>query len=123
MISTLVSCSVNNSAVEYLSAANTKLDSAQKYGADQLAEAEFAEAKALYSEAEMALQKNDKEALSIAQKAFVRARLAEALARQANAEAEATESEKAKKKAQDDAERASKERIAAENELSKMPID
>ncbi len=99
------------------------MDSAQKYKADQLAEAEFEEAKALYDEAQLALQKNDKEALSIAQKAFVKARLAEALARQAIAEAEATESERAKEKAQSDAERANKERIAAENELSKMPMD
>ena len=82
---TLISsgCSINNSAVEYLSAADLRLDSARAYGADQLAEAEFEEAEALYAEGELALQKKDKEALSIAQKALAKARLAEALARQA----------------------------------------
>jgi hypothetical protein len=114
-------CSINNNtALDYLSAANTRLISAQVNGADQLAKPELEEAKSLYAEAELALKEKNKEAISIAQKALARARLAEALSKQAKAEAEAEKSNEALKKAQDEANRSKKERIAAENELNKM---
>ena len=87
-----------------------------------MAEAEFEEAKYLYTEGELALQRKDKDALLIAQKALAKARLSEALARQAKAEADAAEAERARRKAQDNADRAHKERIAAENDLDKIPL-
>jgi len=120
MLLILAGCSFNDATIDYLTAANARLASAQKNGAEQLAKPEIDEARSLYNEAELAFQKKDKEAVSISQKAFAKARLAEALAKQAKAEAEVEKSREALRKATEEANRASKERIAAENELNRM---
>lgn len=118
---TLTGCSTKGQPIDALFvAADSQLYIAQQAGAEQLASAEFEEAKALYTQAEMALEKKDKSARILIQKANSKARLSEALAKRAIADAEAAKAEEELAETSARASRASAERIAAENELKQL---
>lgn len=104
-------------------AANSQLASAQKAGAERLAESGFEEARALFAEAEIALENGDKEARTLIQKAHTKARLAEALARQARAETEVVQLEAELEKASAEASRVRLDRRASESELEQGSVD
>jgi hypothetical protein len=118
LVSCFSGCSATGQSVDALFAvANSQLASAQKAGAEQLAESEFQETRALIAEAEVALKNRDKETRSLIQKAHAKARLAEALAKQSRAESEAARLEAELENAQEEATRARLERRSAESEL------
>ena len=118
LVSCLSGCSATGQSIDALFAvANSQLASAQKVGAEQLAESEFQEARTLLAEAEVALKNRDKGARSLIQKAHTKARLAEALATQSRAESEATQLEAELEEAQEEAVRARMERRSAESDL------
>jgi hypothetical protein len=111
-------CSATGQSVDILfAAANSQLASARKAGAEQLAESEFQQASGLLAEAEIALKNRDKGARSLIQKAYSKARLAEALAKQSKAETEAARLEAELERASAEASSARLERQSAESEL------
>ena len=121
MLLSLAGCSATGPSTDALFAsANSQLSSAQKAGAEQLAESDFEEAVTLLSGAETALKNRDKQARSLVQKAHAKARLVEALARQLKAENEAAQLEAELEKAREEATRARLERRAAEDELGNV---
>jgi len=104
-------------------AANSRLATARKAGAEQYAESELEEAVALLTEAETAIANKNKEARFLAEKALAKARLAEALALQLKAEGETTQLEAKLEKASSEADQARRERRAAESELERMTAE
>jgi len=104
-------------------AAESHLANARKSGAEQLAEPEFREAEALLVEAEAALKNGDKGSRPLVEKAHAKARLAEVLARQSKAEAEADRLEKELEKASAEADSVRKERELSESELKQESPD
>ncbi len=119
---TVTGCGAKGQHINTLfAAASSQLASAQKAGADQLAESEFEEAKNWFAQAETALRNKDKQAGFLIQKAHAKARLAEALARQAKAESELAQLEDELEKASAEANRVRLDRKAAESELAGLP--
>jgi chromosome segregation ATPase len=115
-------CSAKGQYINTLfAAASSQLASAQKAGADQLAESEFEEARDWFTQAEAALRNKDKQARFLIQKAHAKARLAEALARQVKAESELAQLEAELEEASAEANRVRLEREAAETELAGLP--
>ena len=114
----MAGCSTTGQSIDALfAAANSQLASAQKAGAERLAESEFEKAKARLAEAEIASKNNDKETRSLVEKAHAQARLAEALAEQAQAESELAQSAAELEKVSAKANSVRLERKAAESQL------
>jgi hypothetical protein len=120
----VVGCSGTGEPVDVLlDAANSQLTKAQEAGAPEYARPEFDEASDLLAEARMALETKDKGARVLIERAYARARLAEALAKQSKSENEATQLEAELEKALMEANRARKERQSAESELAQGSVD
>ena len=120
----MAGCGGGGQSIDALfAAANSQLASAQKAGAEQLAKSEFEEASALLAESEIAMGTRDQEAQSFTKKAHIKARLAEALARQSKAESEAVQLEADLEKASAEASSVRLERRAAESELDQGSPD
>ena len=116
---TVTGCSAKGQYIDALFAATiSQLARAQKAGAEQLAESEFEDSKRLFAEAENALKNKDKQAGFLIQKAHAKARLAEALAKQATAERELAKLKAELDEASAEANRVRLEREAAERELA-----
>ncbi|MGB9595691.1 MAG: DUF4398 domain-containing protein [Candidatus Poribacteria bacterium] len=98
--------------------ATTQIDTAQKAGADQLASAEFNEAKTLLESAKVVPK--GKQKISLAQRAYAKALLSEALAKQLSAEKEANRLEAELKIMEEEANKIKSERKAVEEDLKRM---
>ena len=119
VIPSVIGCSAKGQNTDVLFAsANSQLASAQKAGAEQLAEPEFEEARISLIEAESAIENGDKRARTLIEKAHARARLAEAMAKQRRTENEAARLRVELEEASTEADRARLERQSAENELN-----
>ena len=117
----VVGCSGVGQSVDALFAsASSRLADARKAGAEKFAESEFQEAASLLTEAEVAIENGDKGARVLVEKALIKARLAEALARQSKAESETAQLEAELEKASSEADQARQERQAAESKLAQM---
>lgn len=101
-----------------LNDAIAQIDTAQKAGADQLASTEFNEAKALLESAKVASK--GKQRISLAQKAYAKALLSEALAKQLAVEREANRLEAELKIMEEEANKIKSERKAVEEDLKRM---
>jgi hypothetical protein len=104
-------------------AASSQLTSAQEAGAAEYAKAEFEEAENLLAEAEVAMGNKDSRASLLIERACAKARLAEALARQSKAEAEAAKLEADLEESLEAVERASEERKSAESDLAQESME
>ena len=115
----LTGCGITNQSFDVLlNNANSQVEIAQKTGADQLASAEFVEAKSLLEGAKSAQKSKQKEIL--VRKAYAKARLAEAIAKQVKAENEAVRLEAELKAIEEDANKIRLERQTIENELNRL---
>jgi len=120
----VVGCGGTGQPIDALfAAANSQLASAQEAGAAEYAKPEFGEAGDLLAEAQVALENKDKGARALLEKAYTKARLAEARARQSKAEAEAAQLEADLEKALAEAKSVREERQAAESVLDQESMD
>jgi len=119
LIFCLAGCGISSQSFDVLiNNTNSQIEIAQQAGADQLASAEFEDAKSLLEGAKAAQKNKQKEIL--AKRAYAKARLAETVARQVKAENEATQLEAELKKIEEDANKIRLERQATDNELKQM---
>lgn len=95
-----------------------QIDTAQKAGADQLASVEFNEAKTLLENAKVASK--NKQKISLAEKAYAKALLSEALAKQISAEKEANRLDAELRIMEEEAAKIKSERQAVEEDLKRM---
>jgi len=115
----LIGCGISTQSVDTaLNNASLHIDKAQKEGAEQFAATEFDEAKTLLQSALSA--KSDKQKVTFAERADVKARLAESLAKQIKAENEAKKFEDELKVIEEKANRVRLERQTVEEELNQM---
>lgn len=115
----LAGCGISNQSFNvFLSNANSQIEIAQKANADQLASAEFNDAKSMLEGAKAAPNNKQKEIL--AKRAYAKACLAEAIAKQVKAENEAAQLESELKTIEEDANKIRLERQATENEFNQL---
>jgi len=115
----LAGCGVKNQSFDVLSSkANSEIEIAQKAGADQLASTEFEESKSLLEGAKSATKSKQKE--KFVKRAYAKARLSEALAKQVKAENEAIQLETELKTIEEDANKIRLERQTVESELNQL---
>ena len=104
--------------------ARAQMSMAKRAGAEELASSEFQEANRILTEAEAAMaQKNEKEAYKIGTLAYLKARLAEAMAIRNKTEREAEIEEAELSAAEVELNRSRQERKAAEEELENFSKD
>jgi hypothetical protein len=112
----LAGCSAKSPNIEVLiNSIDTQIGVAQNAGADQLASAEYNDAKSLLDSAKASVKSSQKTIL--AQKAYVKACLAEAIVKQVTAENEANRLEAELKVIEEDAIKIKGELQVAEDEL------
>ncbi len=115
----LAGCGANTQSFNaLLDSVAIQIDVAQKAGADQLASVEFNEAKTLVESAKVAPKGRQK--VSLAEKAYAKALLSEALARQLSIEREANRLEAELRIMEEEANKIKSERQIVEEDLKRM---
>ena len=115
----LAGCSTKAPNIEVLiNSIDTQIGVAQNAGADQLSSAEYNDAKSLLDSAKTST--NSKQKTVLAQRAYAKAYLAEAIAKQVTAENEANRLEAELKIIEEDASKIKSERQIVEDELKQV---